>query len=358
MPEKEKPIDKEDGLIPESELEETMEKYGFSKNEYTVLPLINIDNNIIASNRLSKTAKKAFIISEDKKYVLKEFPWYIDDKKTIEFISTYQDSMDQKGLKVPSVYRNGEGGIITNTNGKYFYLQEFIDSSNDSEIGDFYFSSGKNLAKLHRKGACLESLEEYREISESALDSSRGILEILEDISSQNRDRIEKTNMEKIEEFLQKSREKLESVEKKYSQIKRELTPIHGDYNPSNLIIEDKYVKGIVDFDNACFGKKERDLVEGILTHSFINYKKHTSTFGKLPDKFNKEIASKFLEGYLTEFNRKEINTREITDITEAVMIELAGLGLIRGDYPFHSTEYLMDSVNKAKKEIYDLIGG
>jgi len=94
--------------------------------------------------------------------------------------------------------------------------------------------------------------------------------------------------IERIKKYLEEF-----VVELKKSEIF--LCPIHGDFNPANILIENSHITGILDFENHRIAHNLNEL--GIIYYWFKFYSKE-HFFQILLDGYSKNINKKIIEGY------------------------------------------------------------
>ena len=356
MPEKTKPLNKNQQLIGDSVLDILAERYDLP--EYDVLPFVNIGDKIVALDRRSNTASKAVIRIQgtQDKYLVKRFPWYMSNQSLIEFAATFQSNVARQYEKVPEVKRNSDGDIVTAIGSKYYYIQRFVSG------GEKYDKNGRNsevvcgnagraLAELHSTAE--QQVPVPGEHRESVFDLCHGILTILEEeVVEGNEDRISNLDMDSITDYIDYTSARLDELEAKVGSPER-VVPVHGDYNPTNLVLKSDDVIGIVDFDNCCVGRPEHDLAEAIVTFSYINYSRNSSRFGEPDDSWKETNAQALLEGYSS---RRDVNFEVLPALGETILLELFTLGVVRNDLPLHMAGDLIRFTKNVRERLDKLV--
>lgn len=355
MPEEEKPFDEEMGMIPDTRLAEVSDRYRFCE-DWRVLPFLNIDGYPVAITRRSETARKAVVKQDNDRVLVKEFPWYVNQKELVEFIATLQYELANTGVPVPDVLSSNSGHIYIQIENHFYYVQKFV-SGDSTSVDHLHRKAGKTLAKLHNGGRNTEALSQFSGHRESVISGAQGIGDVLEGVVGENVERLESDELESINSFIAESQERLSALEDELSKFGDHRIPIHGDFNPTNLVTSDNEIKAVVDFDNACFGQPERDIAEGIVTFSQVSYKPHTAILREIDEEVQVDEIQNFIDGYISEAPPDQIQVEMIPPAIEAVLYELITLGVARGDLPFdHASPYL-GRVASIREEVQDIVG-
>lgn len=354
MPEEEKPFDEEMGMIPDTRLAEVSDRYQFCE-DWRVLPFLNIDGDPVAITRRSETARKAVVKQDNDRFLVKEFPWYVNQEELVEFIATLQYELAKTGVPVPDVLLSTSRHIYIQIEDNFYYVQEFVSGDSNS-VDHLHRKAGKTLAKLHNCARNIEELSQFSGYRESIISGAQGIGDVLEGVIEENVERLESDELKSINLFIAESRERLSALEDELSKFNDHRIPIHGDFNPTNIVTADNEIKAVVDFDNACFGRPERDIAEGIVTFSQVSYKPNTAILREIDKEVQVDEIQNFIDGYLSAVPPDQIYVELIPPAIEAVLYELIALGIVRGDFPFDQASSYIGRVTSIREEVQDVV--
>ncbi|MFW5846878.1 MAG: phosphotransferase [Nanoarchaeota archaeon] len=232
---------------------------------------------------LSESKNYKIILEGDKSLFVKIFPRAYEKR-----IKNEENALKiLKNTKIPSpniIYINYEFNKE-----KGIFIEEFIEGKslkNIIEIGSFNKESlkeaGRALARLHKS----YFLKEWQDPKSNIKSKDEWIEKRVKQRNNHNIKDLRKLGIlseekrKQLEEYLNKFERYLQS-------FKFELSPLHGDYNMENIILKNRKVIGILDFEQHCVGHNLSDL--GIAYYWF--------KFGGLENFF-----PFFLKGYEKEF--------------------------------------------------------
>jgi hypothetical protein len=360
-----KNIDTQFGMIPDEILNYVLSMYQFD-NSWLVLPFINVNKKAIAINRRSETARKAVILYKSELYILKEIPWYCSNEEFVNYEVNFQMILKENRIPIPEIIKNSNEKLYTKINlmnqEKFFFLQRYIKGSSWIGLDENLKDSAKSLARLHN--ASMENrnkiIREYNPPKSSVFDLADKMLKVLEEVINEKKEKISAKVLIDLQAFCSYAKEKNQwaksfAIKKGYDEIS---CPIHGDFNPWNLIYDsnNSNITGIIDFDNSILDNPIHDVVEAILDFCFFKYKTQRMIFKGIPDEFNKHNAKVFFEHYINECSEGSNKfNKYISEVAVAISIELISLGLVRGDYDFDECNKIIGVVNYIEKEIINI---
>lgn len=355
MPQKTRSLDRNQRLIGDSILEILADRYGFE--DYDVVPFIGIDGEIVALDRRSNTASKAIIRepASGEKYLVKRFPWYMSEESLVEFAATFQSTVAQEYDRVPNIETTRSGDLVTAISDEFYYVQAFVPG------GQTYHKRGPSSSAVCRNAgrtlADLHTISEDRmtwsgDHRESVFDLCRGILDILEgEVIEGNEDRFSAAERSAALDYVEYTADRVDELEGEVDGPEN-VFPVHGDYNPTNLILADDDVSGVVDFDNCCVGRPEHDVAEALVTFSYVDYAGNSSGFREPTDSWERENARALLEGYASS---RDVNVDCLPPIAESIALELFTVGLVRNDLPLEMAEDLISCSRNVREHVEDL---
>ena len=136
-----------------------------------------------------------------------------------------------------------------------------------------------------------------------------------------------------------------------------EIVPVHGDYNPWNLLFnQSDEVAAILDFDNCDMGPHLHDVAEMLITFSYMDYQNDSTNFSA-PRRvgLDQNTASLLLKSYrgVRPFTAAEL--RCLPFVCISTMIELCSLGLLRRDFDLGSMTNIMATLAAIPRQLKDL---
>ncbi len=238
----------------------------------------NIEPYNILEIKTNSNLNNVWIIDSNKnKYVLKVYG--IIQLKNIKLLLTtldIQNYMHQLDL-APAVIENVEGSLLSNYEGWYFSLQEFLPYKETSLEDGLLFS--RALYKLHH------SLSNYIEkvsskklykSKEEIVKENREIIESIQSDNNQNESSINKISLDLAKLKIQT----INNIKKDYNPT--HLGVIHGDARPTNAMIQNQTIK-FIDFDYAIYGDLMYEIGNSLILFSNYDFEK----FLKLLNAYN-----------------------------------------------------------------------
>jgi len=343
-----KEVDKFQGMLPDEVIAKCISKRFINVKEWVVLPFLNVSGDAILITRRSETARKAIVLLDNKQLIfIKEIPWYCSSKDFVVYQTQMLKSLYENGSKVPKIIPSIEGALFTILDyglGESFLLvQDFI-------VGETWNGSLTEALKASHQLAILhEQMEHYYKKNESiyypvsnSFSKSLEMLKVALDSINEKGvsnicdfDSYYKYAVDKIESFRD------EAYREGYSDI---LFPIHGDFNPWNLVFtNDKEVKSILDFDNSALSNPIRDVVEMILVFCVFKYKKNSTRFETAPSFFDISLALAMIKEYFKNSDYKFYDL--MPPLASTVCIELIALAVARYDFVEYTDLYKIDTM-------------
>lgn len=361
-----KEVDVHFGMILDQILFHVLKNYGFD-DSWIVLPFINANKKPVAFNRRSETARKAVILYKNELYILKEIPWYCSSEDFVKYEMNFQQILRNENIIIPEIITNLEGNLYTKiklfNQEKFFFLQKYIQGKSWDETESKLISAAENLAKLHKCSMknSKKIIKEFKPPKSTVFDLADRMLNVLEQGKLNKRNSTDYKKNEIIQKFCNECKRKNISakkwaIENGYSQL---AIPVHGDYNPWNIIFDAYYneVVGIIDFDNSIIDNTVHDVVEAILDFCLFTYKDQRTIFENVPTKFNKSYAKLFLKTYIEEYGKEFMNTFPyISQVALSIAIELISLGLERGDYKYMECNELLEIIDLCPKFMTEIV--
>ena len=116
---------------------------------------------------------------------------------------------------------------------------------------------------------------------------------------------------------------------------KKTCSVVYGDSNPSNYLFDASGLKAIVDFDNLKYDNPVRDLAETIISFAIVKYRYNTSSFEKIINPINHEVALSIIDGYKQGLGDEVLFDRISSNLVASIKIMLL---------LFYSLAFLKDS--------------
>ena len=294
-------------------IENVLSGFGF-ENEFISLPFMGRGSNIKTIFFQSETANKALVRCGNNFFFIKEIPWYLSDEKQIKVI--YNKNyylLHTVSDKIPILYKSKKNGnYFFEINNRYYLLMDYIEGSEWDNTGRQAYSVGSELARIHKTliSPGKNRSRYYRSISSSALDM----------IKLARKD------------FLIKN---LKIYNNELNDYKKTCSVVYGDSNPSNYLFDASGLKAIVDFDNLKYDNPVRDLAETIISFAIVKYRYNTSSFEKIINPINHEVALSIIDGYKQGLGDEVLFDRISSNLVASIKIMLL---------LFYSLAFLKDS--------------
>ena len=313
------------------------------------------------------------VLFKDKKHILKEIPPYCSDTNFLQASFCLRDCLRENGIPVPVLISTKQNKRYITKKGysgkeKVYLLEEFMDGKSWSKKQETIESMAFMLGNLHRSSASA-----FEEISEKTQIYQRELLDLprknifelatiitgvaIEEIVGSEK-ALSTSELESLENFIHECQTRLERIEisalqKGYNLIS---IPIHGDYNPTNILFDQKnQVSGVIDFDNCCITNPIHDVGTALLHISYFSFEKEVLPKCEgLQHENNLRNAKIFLDSYFQSAPVKpEQVLPYIEEVAEAVAIQLSTLYLIKGIYTkFSHANELFQHVESARSLI------
>jgi len=349
MPVHKKPLDETKGQIGDRVLERIVADYGLEES-WIVLPIIPMNGSLVVLNNRHTTTMKAVIESKNRRYLVKEAPWYCSEKEFVSSMTSFMSFLHKESFPIPRSLETCAGFRYSMQRKKFYYCQEFVEARVFDGSIEQIRSAGENLGVFH-----LLSKDYYSTHDTTALphETSFTVAKNMTRVLEQNVERL--VTQEGDQKIWDAYRQYSAKVLEKWTSKQAPNLCIHGDYNPLNLLFEsDNSVVATLDFENVACDSAVHDVAEALLGVSFNKYRQHSTRFAELATDMNYEAFHTFLDGYMSTRREFDVKATQLPENTGAVCIQLISLGLLRGDYSFQEIDrapQIIDGVVKAVKE-------
>jgi Ser/Thr protein kinase RdoA (MazF antagonist) len=331
MPVSSKPADDTKGQIPDVVLYQGCTLYGFDTT-WSLLPIVPMNGELVVLNAKSETTSKAVLAYQGERYLLKRVPWYCAEKSFIQFMLSFEGFLDERGFSVPHLQKTADGALFVSVGEGFFYLQRFCSGLSFQGSMTEAYQAGAALGQLHHlselygKAIDITQLAPYKE---TVFAIGRNMIRVVEEIISKADSRLTPSELESLTRFTR--------VGVSTCGYQSVVMPIHGDYNPYNLLFhEDGQVLAVFDWENTAIDNPAHDVAEGLLDFAYWQYRPHSTRFAGLPTVLDVDLAGAFINGYRSTNPALYQTVRGILpQVAGAVFFELFALGLARGDYQF-----------------------
>ncbi|GHE07312.1 phosphotransferase enzyme family protein [Streptomyces alanosinicus] len=329
-----KPLDTSIGVISDDQLARVQNAYGLTS--LLVLPFFSLNKSIIDLRRRTETARKVFIESDQGVLFLKELPWYCSSVEFAEFQTELLSRLHDLGAPVarPLATTSSRRFFHDRRTGSIFTLQPYVAGRSWTGGDGEAQAAGRALAGLHThaRQTRMNGLPVMRDVFSTA----ESLVGLLED-SAEHPEPVRK----EIDDFRRLAlatvdRSRTEAYAAGYG---AEALPVHGDFNPFNLIFGEisgsvESIVGIVDFDNACLDDRAHDLGEALVRFGWVNYRGLSSAYGAVPAGFDHAAVAAVLAGYREADKAAATAARPLLPaVMTAVALELAAIGLLSAYY-------------------------
>jgi Ser/Thr protein kinase RdoA (MazF antagonist) len=215
--------------------------------------------------------------------ILKEIPWYCSSKLYAEYELSFQKELRGLGVPIPQIYETVNGNLFCSEdygNGeKYIFAQNF--EKGDSWKGSVKetISAAITLSNLHTASLKItDKMLKYKPPESNVFILAKKMLDVAKtNIQEKKEDSCE------FEDYYNYALTRIEkymniAVEKGYNSIK---IPIHGDYNPWNLVFSEVgSLSAVLDFNYSIIDHPVHDVAATItieLTALVIEFIYHQS---------------------------------------------------------------------------------
>jgi Ser/Thr protein kinase RdoA (MazF antagonist) len=309
------------------------------------------------------------ILFGSKIYVLKEIPPYCASIPFLEAALYFREKLRNKGLPIPSYLLTSNQkkyAVLTckDAQQKIYLLEKFIDGQAWNYASSQIIAMSFTLAKLHNiSSALIIKAKENSKDSQSTLSAlpKKNVFDIALRLTTVALEVLKKKNtlsseeLQAVHTFIQQCQWRLSLIKrsailKGYEEI---LIPIHGDYNPTNIIFNDKNeVAGLIDFDDCCFDNPIHDILTAVLCMCYFTFENHAPLrLDKQKTDITLRKAQLFLDIYFKNSFFKEKQTEPyLEEAVEALAIQSLALYLIKGLYTdYININQLLFHVDQAK---------
>lgn len=287
---------------------------------------------------ISFTSRKAVLETDNGTYFLKEKPLYCSNKRSRDLSVYFQNFLSQTLKIVPVVLRTLDGNHYVQWSARFLFLTEF-------KVGRVFNGSETDIEHI------LEELKNFQEASKmfgsaskvDGTDRTQFWLENKKDsyhtlkffplLEKKAKTDTEKTELRRIQYLISILKREYDTIPKPKYVIS------HGDFALFNILLDDKGVLSINDFDNVELFPRVHDLAEFLVSASLIHYLGPMSNL-RLPvflrpteNIFNKVLA--FYSRHL-EISSEEIRLLAIT--SEIIWLEILLLAVLKEDYTVSDT--------------------
>jgi Ser/Thr protein kinase RdoA (MazF antagonist) len=325
MPVKEKPVGHDLFQLDEACLETVRREYGLEEAD-SFLPILLDGTTCSLLEVRSETSRKAVIRCGEKRYFVKQIPWYADDPALVRTSHRLQDALARQGAPV--------AGLLATTTGRSWI--QHVGSKLvvfDFRAGVRYSGSLRQLtsaaAVLPRIHQCQVSLPEAQREDWFALVQDH--LELARKVVAPC------AEFDAAMDFLQEQLDELRAAASSAGWHDLPDAPVHGDINPWNFLFDPNgKVSCVVDFDNCDVGRRVRDIGEGALTFCAMAYADDSTTFRQpLSTRVDSPGMRDFLTTYQREAQEPLVGAELVClDVAfQLAYVELVTLGLIRGEF-------------------------
>ncbi|MDX2552814.1 phosphotransferase enzyme family protein [Streptomyces stelliscabiei] len=329
-----KPLDTSIGVISDDQLARVQAAFGLK--DLLVLPFFSLNKSIIDLRRRTETARKVFIESEQGVLFLKELPWYCSSVEFAAFQTELLSQLHALGAPVarPLTTCSGHSFFHDRRTGSIFILQPYVEGRSWTGGDGEARAAGRALAGLHTHAG--QTRMKGWPGMRDAFVGAESLVSLLQD-SAEHPEPVR----EEIHDFAGLALAVIERcrTEAYAAGYGAEVLPVHGDFNPFNLIFGEtrdsaETVVGVVDFDNACLDDRAHDLGESLVRFGWVNYRGLSSAYGAVPTGFDRSAVAAVLAGYREADEASATAARPLLPaVMTAVALELAAIGLLSAYY-------------------------
>ncbi|MEV6823602.1 phosphotransferase [Amycolatopsis sp. NPDC051102] len=317
MPVREKPVFKDFLNLDDRVLGLVADRYGLAGVDCFLPILLDGDRCTLLDVR-SETSKKAVLEAGDRKYFLKQIPWYCDDPARIAMSTRLQEGLRRSGLPVPRLVPTVDGDLWTSFRGESFVLFDYVRGLRYRGERAQRRAAAQVLARLHRCRAAVDAVSS-EDVFTLAADHVTLLRKVVPEAASV------------FEELLTP----LERRARNAGFGELPATAVHGDFNPWNLLFAAGHrVTAVVDFDNCDVQSRLHDVAEAVLTFCVLRYAEDSTNFAvRQPAAVDWAAVTDFLAAYDEVAPLSGRERACLPFALGAVWIELTCLGLLRHDF-------------------------
>ncbi|HEX6343760.1 phosphotransferase [Umezawaea sp.] len=319
MPVREKPTFKDFLNLDDRVLGLVVDRYALPEADCFLPILLDGDRCTLLDVR-SDTSKKAVLEAGDRRYFLKQVPWYCDDPRQISASTRIQEALRLAGVPVARLVPTRDGDLWTSFGDEHFVLFDHVSGLRYRAHPEQVRSAALVLARLHT--AAVTDADAPREtVFTLAADHIALLRKVVPDAADA---------AAVLEELLA-------PVERQAAAAGFAALPttaVHGDFNPWNLLFtEDHRVAAVVDFDNCDVQSRLHDVAEALLTFCVLGYAEDSTNFAAHQrSPVDRAAVRRFLDAYEEVAPLSPAERECLPHALGAVWVELTCLGLLRDD--------------------------
>lgn len=230
------------------------------------------------------------------------------------FYLSFLDKLSEFKFPVSQVLKNLNGGIATQTKNGIFALFDFIDGVYFSPAKDNFVSVARAIARMHQGFEQLDPtfikkiniLSQqtpvyYNQIKRVTIQDFLKIGRIIKKKKKYNS--LDISVLRSMPLFIDAVR-KIESNKKKMKKLKNKV--IHSDLHPHNILMDNKEVKAILDFDAVRISQQARDVACAI-----YRFGRQFLIERNMVDNHISALAVRLRDLFLTKYNEINILNKE-----------------------------------------------
>lgn len=293
-----------------------------------------------------------------KRYVLKEFPWYCSNESFVEAVLEYQERL-KAYLSIPKILKTRQGKLYVQCEeGKsFFFLQEFTKGYAWNASYEQAYSLGTFLGDFH---SYAQTMPKVLVPQETVFAFSLSLCSLTKSINEPHWNSIKDYFMQEVGQRFQEMENQAQNMG--YGNT---LFAIHGDYNYTNTLFGNHgEVVALLDFDNCLIDNPIHDVAQALLYAGCVKLKQGTPFFDTIaPVQKGAMLISCFIEAY------RQANPMLYQKIIEllplavrAVYLKMIVVGFLRGDFSAQAflsyyekmdsiAEYIEKGISKKKRD-------
>jgi Ser/Thr protein kinase RdoA (MazF antagonist) len=317
------------------------------ENTGMLLPILIEGDNCVLLEVRSSTSRKAIVASGGERFFLKEIPWYARGDRDLQTSQALQRVLEQEGAPIASLLRTIDGHDHLDIDDARFTVSRFIDGEVFAWRAGQVASAGSALARVHNSSAQLPDADREDLFARAAL-----FLRL-----AAERERADEASLLKFMSALLADRH---AVAREAGAANLPKFPLHGDFSPWNLIFRGDDVAAIVDFDNADYGVRLRDLTEAVLAFCGIKFAADSTSFARpFAVEFQADRAAALLSAYesVVDMPLTDAEVSVIDHYFVAISILYVALGLLRGDFDATRDHVAIEAWLTSPPSVAEVIG-
>jgi aminoglycoside phosphotransferase (APT) family kinase protein len=296
------------------------------------------------------TARKAFIKAGSTAYIVKNLPWFCKNEKAVRATLELMSILRDHKVPIPRVMHTAAGAAYVlnheDSQPRFYVLQELA-------VGDPWSADIKELRGAAAVLANIHSILVRPGLSDEAASKLS-----VDSIFASSSRAIEAVRSRYYEAPYQRSgiAALCDEFSRRLEELERSVThdfrmPVHGDFNPTNLLFgTDGRVVAVLDFDSAHLDHPLVDTACGILYMSSVNIDIATQKYLDVPDRFDQRKAETFLDHYVANADWVERYLGDLRPIGIALAMKTCMFGLLSGAWMSAELSALRQFVNTAGK--------